>query len=560
MRFILPLILSLVISSATIAATDSLVVKGRILNLNGRLYRQAPTITFSRNNLFQPQSELSKQVALEADGSFRVSLPLLYKLEEIYLDYSGKAFTTFLGSPGTVEITFNGDSLNTKGKLFYFAGENALANNQFIEYLANENVLFKNNAPLGAKFYSNFWERDAVSALSAATLRSELRVSAFTATTNKRVPNPTLELWVKSLATDEFLQNMFEYVLSNRVPMGTLLDSMGRLASQPLTAQKVTLASRFGTYADRKIEELNFQNPAKNRSLPARLMGTLIANNVPTLSADEREKINQISEMGISARTDLDFLSKMYSKNEQVLNLLFDFERAARPLNEEFKFNGIAVDFLKARYLAKNFYKYTPKQILILNAHIQSRIAIPQFKASLNELVNLEMRDSADIRKLVEYKDIVTAPKEILPGYWFSASNDDGVNWLNGVLNKYIGKTIYLVKWSMDDEKSRELLEFMPSLRRQLPDNVEIVYLHSTFSDETNASKDLWKQYILHHHLQGVHLMLNGSQTMDLLFKLNPMDAATFSIIKPNGKFFAKVAPTPEETAKVAEAILQAGK
>jgi len=561
MRFILPIFLAVFTSFTSFAATDSLIIKGRILNLSGRLYRQAPSITFSRNNIFQPQSELSKQAPLEADGSFRVSLPLLYKQEEIYLDYSGKAFTTFLGSPGTVEITFNGDSLATKNKLFYFAGANAQANNLFFEYLKNESLLFKNNPSLGSKFYDTFWQRDLTSALSWAGLRSDLRISALTATTRRNVPSPTLESWVRSLAEDERLQNMYEYVLSNEIPlgMGTLLDRLDRLDSVPLTAQKVTFARRFGTYADRKMQSVNFQNPAKNRSLPAKLMATLILDNVSSMNTEEREKVSQISVNGIGSRTDLDFLSKMYSKNELVLNLLFDYERAMRPINEDLALSKTA-DFLKGRYLANNFYKFTPSQVVFLNQHIQSRMMVPEFKSSLDELVRLEVRDSAEVKKLVSFKDITTSPKEISPGYSFSASNDDGVNWLNIVLSKFIGKTVYLIKWSMDDESSRELLEFIPAMRSQLPDNVEFVYVHSTFSDEITASKDLWKQYIFHHHLQGTHLMIDNSQTMDLLYKLNPMDAATFAIIKPNGKFYAKTAPSPGDTQKAIDAILQAAK
>ncbi len=558
MRFVLPLFLAIVFSSAANAATDSLIVKGRITNLNGRLYRQAPVITFSRNNIFRPQSELSKQASLEADGSFRVSLPMLYQQEEIYLDYSGLAFTTFLGSPGTVEITFNGDSLKTSKKLFYFAGANAEANNKYHEFQTNENLLFKSNPNLGAKFYDSFWQKQPADALSSSRARADLRLSALSAIASRNIPNPTLNTWVNALAEDERLQNMFEYVLSNDTEPGKLLDSLKRLARSPLTVQRVTMANRFATYADRKIDEINFQNPSKTRSLPAKLMAALISSNVPNMSADERNKVNAIRDNGIANRSDLDFLSKMYAKNEIVLNLLFDYERAVRTYGEIF--DSTSVDFLKARYLTKNFYKFTPDQIVKLNTHMQARIGEPHFRASLDELVKLEIKDSIEIKKLVAHKDIVTAPKELIPGYWFSASNDDGVNWLNGVLNKYIGKTIYLIKWNIEDEKSRELLEYMPLLRAQLPGNVEFVYLHSTFSDEIDTSKDLWKQYVYRHRLQGVHLALNSGQTMDLLFKLNPMDAATFAIIRPNGKFYAKNAPTPADNQKLIDAILQAGK
>jgi len=559
MRFISAIFFALVISSAANAATDSLIVKGKILNFSGRLYRQGPTITFSRNNIFQPQAELSKQVEIQADGTFRTSLPLLYTQEEIYLDYSGLVFTTFLGAPGTVEITFNGDSLKTSQKLFYFDGINAQANNQYHQYLVNENKTFAAYPVLGSQFYTTFWEKTFLAAVQAAQQRSALRTTSLSQLADKNMVDPTLSFWIKSLSEDERLQNIYEFILANELPMESMLDSLKRLPKPPLTAQRVTMADRFGIYADRKMEEKNFQNPSKTRSLPVKLMATLIRNNVPTMTADEREKIEMIAENGIAEKVELDFLSKMYSKNEVVLNVLFNYERAVRTYGE--LFDASLVEFLKARYLTKNFYKYTPRQIMMLNAHMQTRIDVEHYKQSLAELVDLEVKDSAAITKVVNYKNLETAPREVLPGYWFSASNDRGTSWLNSILAKYAGKTVYLVKWGLTDEKSREELDYMPILRSQLPDDVVFLYLHGSFMDElSSGSDDLWKQYIVRHHLKGVHLSLNSTQVMDLLFKLNPMDAATFAIIKPNGKFYAKNAPSPSNTKKAIEAILEARK
>jgi hypothetical protein len=558
MRFILSAFLAGIISSAAVAATDSLIVKGRILNLSGRLYRQAPNITFSRNNIFQPQSELTRQVALEADGTFRTSLPMLYKQEEVYLDYGGLAFTTFLASPGTVEITFNGDSLKTTGKLFYFSGVNAAANNLYREYLVTEDKLFKANPALGAKFYDTYWQKDISNAMNQASRRSELRISALRELSDKNVADPVLNFWVRSLADDERLQNIFEYVLSNDLPIGALLDSLNRLSKVPLTAQRVTWANRFGAFADRKVGELNFQNPSKTKSLPAKVMATLIRNNVAKMSPEELNRIDQIIVNGAAARTDIDFMTKMYARNEPVLNLLFDYERSIRTYSEVFE--KTALDFLRARYLVRNFYKFSPAQLVLLNDHVQNRIAAPQFRESLKELVAMEVKDSSDVKKLIAYRGIETLPKEVLPGYWFCASNDRGTAWLNKVLEKYVGKTVYLIKWNLEDEKSREMLDYIPMLRAQLSDQVEFVYVHSTFSEEDLDSKDLVKQYILRHQLKGVHLSLNSYQTMDLLFKLNPMDAGTFMILRPNGKFYTKTAPSPADTPKAVEAILQAGR
>jgi hypothetical protein len=558
MRLILLAVFLAGFISETYASTDSLIIKGRILNLNGRLYRHAPSITFSRNNILQPQSELSKQAPLEADGSFRLSLPILFPNEEFYLDYGGRAFTTFLGSKGTVEITFDADSLGRAKKLFYFAGVNADANNQFMQYVAAENQLLTSNKSLGTDFFRFFWETSATEAKALAAKRAQLRLSAIQNVSQNRVYSPTLYNWAKSIADEEQLQILFEHALSNQTDLGKdLLDSLNRLAAPPLTAQRVLWANRFGAYADQRVNERKYANPTRTNSLPVRLMATLIKNNVTTLTSEEKQRLADIQANGIAEKGELDFLNKIFAKNEMVLNLLFNFERESRIYSD--LFDSTATEFLKARYLAKNLFRFTYKQQLLLNSHIQSRIGLPQFRQSVDEIVRLEVKDSSDIRKIVEFKDLKTDPTEVLPGYFIAASRDRGTSWLNRLLDLYKGKTIYLSKWNLDDTKSREELDYMPMLQAQVPQNVVFVYLHLA-GEELVVSDALLKQYIVRHKLKGVHLFLDSRQSMDLLFKLNPLDAATFALIRPNGKFALKNAPSPSNTEKTATAIIEANK
>ncbi|MCF0052797.1 hypothetical protein LXM25_22190 [Dyadobacter sp. LJ53] len=539
------------------ASTDSLIVKGRILNLNGRLYRQAPAITFSRNNLLQPQSELSKQTPLEADGSFRVSLPILFPQEEFYLDYGGKAFTTFLGSPGTVEIIFDGDSLAKASKLFYFSGVNADANNQYAQYLAVENKLLTANSYLGANFFKNFWENSASAAREMAQQRATLRLSAVKEAANNNVPSPALLQWAKSITDEEQMQILYEHALSNQTDVSkALLDSLKRLSEPPLTGQRVIWANRFGNYADLKVEERKYTNPSKTNSLPVRLMATLIKNNAGNLTDEEKQRLDNITANGLAEKAELDFLNKLFAKNEMVLNILFNYERESRIYTD--LFDSTATEFLKVRYLTKNLYKYTYKQQLLLNKHIQSRSGYPAFRESLDEIVRLEVKDSADIRKIVEFKDLKTDPTEALPGYFLAASNDRGTSWFNRVLDKYKGKTVYLVKWNLDDARSREELEYIPALQASVPEDVVFLFVHLS-GDEAVPSETLLKQYIVRHKLKGTHLFMDANQMMDLLFRLNPLDAATFSIIRPNGKFATKNASAPSATEKTIKAILDAG-
>lgn len=550
-------VILLCISLQGFASTDSLIIKGRILNLTGRLYRQAPVITFSRNNILQPQSEITKLTDLQVDGSFRVSLPILFPKEEIYLDYSGKAGTTFLGSKGEIEITFDGDSLLKAKKLFYFAGVNATANNQYPQYLDALSRELAANSVLGAKFYQNFWEKSPSEAEKASSNRSEIRNAAISKMTST-VPDPTLSQWVQSINQDERLQNLYEYYLTNQmeIPTGnSVLTDISRLNQSPLTAQRVSLANRFANYAD-ILKDEKLASGTKATSLQVKLMAAMIRDNVGALTDDETEKLNAIIERGKAEKIELDFLNNLYKRGSSKLDLFFAYESDGRA-NYAY-FDSTAADFLNARYLPKNLYKFSYKNQVILNKYIQTRIKSPHFRQSLDEIVRLEVKDSADIGKMLAVRNLKIQPTEVLPEYWLSESEGRGNEWLNTITDLYKGKTLYLLKWNIDDSKSREDLEFAASLRAQLPNNVEFIYIHLP-TEETAVSNDLVKQYIVRHQLKGVHMFLNSNQLMELLIKLNPLDAATYAIIKPNGKFATKKAPAPSKTAEVIKAIQQAG-
>lgn len=562
MRTKLPLIILVIFfctSYSGFAVTDSLIIKGRILNLTGRLYRQAPSITFSRNNILQPQSELSKQALLQSDGSFRVSLPILFSSEEFYLDYSGKAFTTFLGSPGEVEITFDGDSLLKAKKLFYFAGVNAEANNAYPQYLASLNKALASNSVLGTKFYDSFWDKNFSDASKATSNRSALRVAALSQN-NINVTDKSLTQWIEAVAEDERYQNMYEFLLSNQIEIpksDSWLVDMSRLAKAPLTAQRVSLASRVSAYAELNRQVSLSTGNTKVNSLPVRLMASMIKENAVDLSDDEKSKLNGIIVRGKTEKIELDFLNALYKRNNAVLDLIFAFETENR-FNQTL-FDSTATDFLNARYLPKNFYKLSYKNQLSLNKYIQTRLKSPQFRQSLDEIVRLEVSDTASINKMTAFRNLKATPTEVLPEYWLAESDGRGGAWLNSITDQYKGKTLYLLKWNIDDQKSRDDLEYAASLRAQLPTDVEFIYLHLP-ADENPVSYDLVKQYIVRHQLKGMHMFVNSNQLIDLLIKLNPLDAATYAIMKPNGKFETKKAPGPNQTELVTKAIQKARK
>jgi hypothetical protein len=555
------LLLCLVVTAhvSVLANTDSLYIKGQIRNLNGRLYRQAPTITFSRNNIFQPQTVISKQVELNADGTFSTSLPLYFFQEEIYMDYGGKASAIFLGSKGDIYIEFDGDSLQDPKKVISFKGVNAMANNLYPHFLNFENNFFNSNPALGKNFYQKFWQMTPLEAQEITSKRAELRKSALAATEKAHRNDPVLASWIGSLIEEERVQNLYEFTLFNNYPIQQeLLKSLNRISNAPLTSQRVSWVSRVGSYMDRQNEEFRFKNPTKTQSIPIRQTSQILKNNAEVISPEEIKVLDEIINRGTASPTQLDLLNTVFSKNELKMTPIFNFEREIRIY--ENLVGAEASIFLKALYFVKNFYHYDLQQIQQLQAHFQTFLALPQYVKSLNELVKLELNDSSNIKKFIENNPNETLPTEFVPGYKLTTSNDKGNTWLNKVLDMYKGKTIYLIKWDLENEKSREQLAYIPLLKSQLPANVEFVYVHFSFTDNPNG-RDLAKKFTLRNQLQGTHLYLKQNQIMDLLFKLNPMDAGTYMILRPNGKTYAKNAPSPDQTELAIKAILEtAGK
>jgi hypothetical protein len=540
---------------------DSVVISGRLLNLTAPLFRQAPVITFSRNNLLQPQSELTRQASLQADGTFRISLPLIFPQEEIYLDYGGKVFTTFLASPGNVEITFDADSMFKARRLFYFAGVNADANNQYPRYLLEEARLLKENKRLGAGFLESFWSQSTPAARRSVQTRAELRLSALNAVASPAgepagAAAPGLRRWARTTTDEEQLSNLFEHALANDMQVERdLLDSLYRLTNSPFTLQRVTWADIFANYSNRQMAQLSYTNPNWGRSLPVDLLARLIKDYVTPLSASERQQLDRVVSEGRVSREGIDFMSTLYARNRRLLDLMTQYEKNRRAYGE--LYNTTATEFLMARYVVDHFYQYTLDQQTIMYQYVRNQLESPRIRQSLDELYQLEVKDSTLLRLAQQRTDLGADPTEVLPGIWVAQSDGNGRDWLRRIDDLYKNKVLYVVKWNLADLASRRELAYVPALRAQLPDDVEVLYLHVP-TDDALPSRDLWRQYVLRHQLRGVHLYLNDDQATQLLLRLNPLTTPSFSITRRNGKNFTRNAPAPSQGPEAYRTLMRA--
>jgi hypothetical protein len=554
--FILISCLSLATFGTSNAQSDSVIISGRILNLTPALYRQAPVITFTRNNILQPQSELARQTPLQADGSFRVAIPLIYALEEVYLDYAGKVYSTFLAAPGTVQVSFDADSMFVAKKLFYFAGVNADANNQYNQYLAEEARLLKDNKKLGESFFGYFWQLNPSEARKTLERRTNLRASALLPLAQRGGVDPVLRTWVKAVLQEEQLTLLYEYALMNDISVERdAVDSLKRIIKAPMTFQKVQLLTRLGDYSDRVAERKAYFAPTQSKSMQVSKMATLIKEYVNPLSVEENQQLAAVINEGAASTRELDFLNSLYRRNRRTMDLLTMIENRERTYTEEF--DKTIADLLNARYLVQHFYELELDEQKLLYNYVRPKIDQPVYGRSLDELYQLEVKDSTYIRLINGNKDLSASPTEVLSGIWLSQSNGNGKDWFKKIQELYKGKTLYVIKWNLLDPASRNELLYAPALRAQLPTDVEFLYVHIPNMEMTNKPT-LWKQYIVRNKIKGVHMFLDETQAVQLLFKLNPMVIPSFGITKPNGRYFTRSAPAPSNGQDAAQAILRA--
>lgn len=541
--------------SCVFAQPDSVVITGRVLNLTAALYRQAPAITFTRNNILQPQSELTRQAPLQADGSFRVAMPLIYPQEEVYLDYGGKVYTTFLAAPGSLHVSFDADSMLKAKRLFYFSGVNAEANNTYMPYSMEEGRILKADKRYGENFFSTFWNLDEPQALRALDQRAQLRLSALATLSRQGTLSPQLQQWVQTLVNEEKYSALFEYALVNGIKAHpTALTGLPGLTEGIMTFQRVQWMMRVGDYADRAVEQREFQFPNRSKSLKVETMAELIKRYVQPLSAEETERLNVMIQEGNATTEGLEFLNRLYGRNRRTLDLITSLEKKDRAY--AFEFDVATVNLLSARWLVQQFYRLSLAEQEVLYPYVRKNTKNAIVRNSLDELYALEVKDSTYIRLVEKRTDLNASPTEVLSGIWLAESAAKGRDALDKVEEFLKGKTVYVAKWNLFDDDSRNEILYAPALRAQLPTDVELLYLHLP-STEMVDSPSLWKKFIVRNKLKGVHLFLNDTQAAQLFLRLNPFAYPNFGIMKPGGKYASRNAPPPSRGQEAAQAILK---
>ncbi len=529
------------------AQTDSVVVTGRIRNLSARLYRESPTVLISRNNILQASRELVRPAPLNVDGTFRVSLPLIYPQEELYFNY-GRISTAFLAAPGTLTIDLDADSLFTAAVPFRFGGVNAQVNTQFARYKAFESTY--PNKPDGKKLtdlISNEGSNKSFDILAAAYR------AAFEKFATKEKVFPLVARWVTG--SDRYNAAAFLYDKANyestRLPV--LLNDSLRPPNDPiLTAARATAMNRFASYVTQRVTTES--SGTRTNGLSVRVLSVLLERYGKNLTADERLRLNDYALKNTARAADLRFFDGLVKRSPDTLQRLVNYETLIERSRQQF--DSLSMNYLTAYWLASSLPGLTLNFAQLLYDYARPQVKDPRLVQSLDELYRLEVKDSTRVRAAMQTLSKAgnrTSSLEMAPGIFITRDDlGNGSYLFDQVVNANRGKVIYVLLTSASDEAGRQAAIDAQRLRNAYSSrDFAVVYLPMPGTDKT-----LWPEIATRNNLVGDHLLLSDEQLMDAVERLRPDGEISATLINRTGKIIKRNAPLPgafEEVKKLVD-------
>ncbi len=550
MRFFTTLFYTLVLSSTGFAQVDSVVVSGRIRNLSARLYREAPTVLIGRNNILQASRELIKPAPLNVDGTFRVSIPLIYTQEELYFNY-GRISTAFLAAPGTLTIDLNADSLFTVAVPFRFGGVNAQVNQQYARYKA-----FEASYPdkPDAKKLSNDIS-GAVTNTSFVLLNQAFQ-KTFRAFAAKEKPYPLLARWIEAdnrYAAASFLYDRLIVGEDLRQPTA-LSDSISLANDMILTASRTQAMNRFATFANRQIVSKASQQA--QRGLAVNKLSGLILRYGKNLTDTEKARLQEFAETNAARNADLRFLTDLVRRNNEVIQSLVNYEFLIQESRKQY--DDDRREYMTAFWLVNSFPILTLAQDKLLYGYARPQLINRQLGESLDELYRLEVKDSVVMKQAIATLDKsgeATTELEVASGVFVTrdkSGRTTGSALFDNVINANRGKVVYVLFTSNESEAGRQASLDAQRLRNTYDArDLTLVYLPMLTSDE----QPVWVEAAARDKLVGDHLLLSSSQLDDIAGRLRYDDLPSATIINRTGKIIKRNAPLPADLDEARKAI-----
>jgi len=550
MRFFTTLLCTLALSSNLFAQVDSVVVSGRIRNLSARLYREAPTVLIGRNNILQASRELIRPAPLNVDGTFRVSIPLVYTQEELYFTY-GRISTAFLAAPGTLTIDLNADSLFTVAVPFRFGGVNAQVNQQYARYKA-----FEASYPdkPDAKKLSNDIS-GAVTNTSFVLLNQAFQ-KTFRAFAAKEKPYPLLARWIEAdnrYAAASFLYDRLIVGEDQRQPPA-LSDSISLTNDMILTASRTQAMNRFATFANRQIVSKASQQA--QRGLAVNKLSGLILRYGKNLTDTEKTRLREFAETNAARNADLRFLTDLVRRNNEIIQSLVNYEFLIQESRKQY--DDDRREYMTAFWLVNSFPILALAQDKLLYGYARPQLMNRQLGQSLDELYTLEVKDSVVMKQAIATLDKsgeATTELEVASGVFVTRDKSGrtaGSALFDNVINANRGKVVYVLFTSNESEAGRQASLDAQRLRNTYDArDLTIVYLPMLTSDE----QPVWVEAAARDKLIGDHLLLSSSQLDDVASRLRYDDLPSATIINRTGKIIKRNAPLPADLDEARKAI-----
>lgn len=550
MRFYTILLYAFLLSANALAQVDSVIVSGRIRNLSARLYRDAPTVLVGRNNILQASRELIKPAPLNVDGTFRVSIPLIYSQEELYFTY-GRISTAFLAAPGALTIDLNADSLFTVSVPFRFGGVNAQVNQQYARYKA---------------FEAGYADKPNVKKLSedisgpvtntSFVLLNQAFQKPFRAFAAREKPFPLLSRWVEAdnrYAAATFLYDRLIVGEDERQPPA-LSDSVGLTNDQILTASRTQAMNRFATFANRQI--VSRASAQAQRGLAVNKLSELLLRYGTDLTDTEKQKLRQFAETNSARNADLRFLTDLVRRNNVAIQSLVNYEFLIQESRKQY--DDERREYMTAFWLVNSFPILTLAQDKLLYDYARPQLTNRRLGQSLDELYALETKDSVAMKQAVQTlssRGDNATELEVATGVFVSRdrrANASGGPLFDAVINANRGKVIYVLLTTLDSEAGRQTALDAQRLRNTYDArDFALVYVPMLTSDE----QAVWVETAARDKLIGDHLLLTSSQLDDINGRIRAGDLPSATVINRTGKIIKRNAPLPADLDEARKAV-----
>ncbi|MBO0934536.1 hypothetical protein [Fibrella aquatilis] len=547
MRTLLAGLLGLALAGGACAQTavDSVIVSGQVQRLSARLYRQSPNVVVSRTNILRGGVDQAFVAPLQVDGSFRVSVPIIYPLEEMAFQV-GNATTAFLATAGAVTINIDNDSLYVAAVPFQFGGVNAQVNQQFAQYKAFEAEQLTGKA--AAARQKAIQKALGGSITDAFASINNLFTNSLTTFSTSRNVFPLVSTWVQANAR----YDAAAYVIDRAAETGQRINNLGQVGlsggnDNLMTPARATALGRFGAYATGLIA----QNPSRN--IKVRTMAGLLLRYGKNLTATDRERLAGFEQTNTARQADLRYFSRLMENNVDTLAKVIAYENTlatARTL-----FDSTSVNYLKGFTLIAEIPQLTLNIVALLGQHVRPQLAGQRLGQSFGDVLALALRDTARVRQaraayLALDKKRATGPVD--NGVLITAASyDNGSDLVQRVLDRNRGRVIYTVLWSPESPPTVQLAQDIQRLNDVFsPRDLTIFYVCTN-----NADDDLWLETIVRSRLRGEHVRLSESQTPQTTGLLGLFDANPARIFTPTGKLDRKQALLPDQFEKLVAQI-----